>query len=94
MARATTTYGGVIGQSGSTDYYLFSAGTGNVALTVGLASGGSQSLSGLNNYSGPTQINSGTLVAASTHALGDSAAPVTINSGATLDLAGQTFCRR
>src|SRR3546814_3232856 len=45
-------------------------------------------LSGTNNYTGLTTVNAGTLQAGSTQASGSTTGGMTVNAGATLDLAG------
>ena len=50
--------------------------------------GGTLTLSGANNYTGPTTVSGGTLVAASHTALGTAAGGTAVNEGATLALSG------
>ena len=49
---------------------------------------GSETLAGPNTYSGPTQVNQGTLVAAAQHRLGTTRRSTTVAAGATLGLQG------
>jgi len=48
---------------------------------------GTTTLSGVNSYTGETQVNAGTLIAANVDALGTSAGGTSVASGATLELA-------
>jgi len=64
--------------------------TGSVSGTGGFSKNGSGTLivSGNNNYSGPVTVSTGTLQVGSATALGSVADATTVQSGATLDLAG------
>ncbi len=74
------------------------AGPGNFNITDGVTGmqgagitkvgGGTATLSGNNSYGGPTLVNQGMLIAASSNALGTVAGSITIASGATLGLSG------
>jgi len=63
---------------------ITAATAANMALTVALGSGGVQTLSGSNSYSGGTTINAGTLAAGNAYALGTGG--ILTNGNATLQL--------
>ncbi|WP_425617659.1 autotransporter-associated beta strand repeat-containing protein [Anatilimnocola sp. NA78] len=68
---SSTISGNISGLAG-----LIKSATGDASLT----------LSGTNTYSGPTLISNGTIIAASSSALGATSSGITIASGATLDV--------
>ncbi len=70
--NTSTTFSGIISGTGG----LIKAGTGTFTL------------SGVNTYTGVTNVNAGTLVAASNNALGTAAGGTTVASGATLGFSG------
>jgi len=74
--NASTTFSGVIQQTGTGALSLTKNGNGTLAL------------SGANTYTGVTTINAGTLVAANNTALGTLAGGTTVANGATLALQG------
>ncbi|MCX6873941.1 MAG: autotransporter-associated beta strand repeat-containing protein, partial [Verrucomicrobia bacterium] len=71
----SATYSGTIDQT-------VGGGSGNISLTKN--GGGTQTLSGANNYGGGTIINAGTLVVASTTGSATGSGAVTVKSAATL----------
>ncbi len=78
LAGTSATFAGVV-QDGSNG-------------SIGIAIGGAltQTLSGINTYTGPTTINAGTLSIASTGSIGASSV-VTVNAGGTLRGVGQVY---
>ncbi len=94
-AAGTLTLSGAIANNGSA--LTFNTNTGNITAS-GIISGsgnlvktgtGTLTLSGANTYTGNTSINAGVLLAASN--LGNSAGTVTVASGATLQVNGNTI---
>jgi autotransporter-associated beta strand protein len=72
ISNGSTTYAGIIGGAG-----------GGLTLTAG-----TETLSGVNTYTGTTTINGGTLVAANASALGSTAGGTTVGNGGTLNING------
>ena len=88
------TFSGAIANDGGVTVATSSAQTLAGAISGGgaLSKSGASTLvvSGNNTYSGPTTVSAGTLRVASATALGSSAGDTTVQSGAVLDLNGQT----
>src|SRR6516164_4517392 len=81
----STTVSGVISDCGDSGSDCSNPGaTGGGLIKIGT---GTLTLSGLNNYTGPTAVNAGTLQAGAVNAF-SSVSAFTVASGATLDLAG------
>ncbi len=78
--------------SADVNNYTFS-GAGKITGTTGIEKDGAGSLtiSTVNDFTGPVNINYGTLIAANSGALGGAPASVTINPGGTLDVDGIVF---
>jgi autotransporter-associated beta strand protein len=76
-ANSTLTLSGLIDDGGN-----------GYALTVSNATSGTTVFSGSNTYKGTTTVAGGTLEVISNHALGSNSTGASVNSGATLELAG------
>ena len=79
---------GTLINNGATTRILGGSFSGNLSGTQNIISTGTLSLSGTSDFTGTTTVQSGTLTVSSAGALGTSASGTTVNSGATLLIAG------
>jgi fibronectin-binding autotransporter adhesin len=86
--NATSTFGGVIGSSG-TGAILTGGGSATAVINLTKIGSGTLTLTGANNYTGTTRVNAGTLTLSSATSNNIATSPsVIVASGATLNITG------